>query len=104
MSYFEECGAYAAASTSVAGSSPLLKLKTRPPLPSAWWLGSGYGAKVGHDDVGAYDFLHVSLTVTTRPPISVNEVVIVFSVSLTFMYTSGAYEAMSGTFVWITYV
>lgn len=51
-----------------------------------------------------YDFVQVSLAVTTRPLVSVNDVVIVFFVSLTLTKTSGPYEAMSGAFVWITYV
>ena len=48
--------------------------------------------------------MHVSLTVTTRPLVSVNEDVIIFFVLLTTVYTSGAYEATSGVFVWMTYV
>ena len=42
------------------------------------------------------------MTVTTRPLFSVNDVVNVFFVSLTFVAISGAYEAMSGAFVWAT--
>ncbi len=42
------------------------------------------------DSRPAYDFVQVSLTVTTRPLVSVNDVVIVFFVSLSFTNTSGA--------------
>ena len=62
-------------------------------------------AKVdGIINLASYDFVQVSLTFTTRPFVSVNDVVIVLFVSLTFVKTSGAKDAMSGALVWMTYV